>query len=55
MPEAYEKMKSAMQKQYGTKMGEKVAAMTWNKQHKGTGQTVGKGRFESMPTKKKDK
>lgn len=44
MPKAYEKMKQAMQKQYGEKKGETIAAKTWNKQHKGTGQTVGRGR-----------
>jgi hypothetical protein len=37
-------MKAAMKKQYGEKRGAKIAAMTWNKRHKGTGQTVGKGR-----------
>jgi len=44
MPKAYEEMKKAMVKEYGKKKGEKIAAMTWNKQHKGTGQTVGRGR-----------
>jgi hypothetical protein len=44
MPKAYLKMKSAMKKQYGAKRGTKIAAMTWNKRHKGTGKTVGRGR-----------
>jgi hypothetical protein len=44
MPKAYEKMKQAMCKQYGEKKGEEIAAKTWNKKMKGTGQTVGKGR-----------
>lgn len=44
MPKAYEVMKKAMEKQYGKKKAEEVAAKTWNKQHKGTGMTVGRGR-----------
>jgi hypothetical protein len=53
MPAAYLKMKEAMIKQKESKgmkpeaakkEGEKEAAMTWNKHHKGTGQTVGRGR-----------
>lgn len=44
MPKAYEKMKKAMVKEYGKARGEKIAAMTWNKKHKGTGKTVGRGR-----------
>lgn len=44
MPYKYLKMKKAMQKEYGKAKGEEVAAKTWNKQHKGTGQTVGRGR-----------
>lgn len=44
MPEAYEKMKKAMEKQYGKKKGKEIAYKTWNKQHKGTGKTVGRGR-----------
>lgn len=44
MPKAYEKMKAAMVKQYGSRKGTEVAARVWNKQHKGTGKTVGKGR-----------
>jgi hypothetical protein len=44
MPAAYLKMKKAMQKKYGKKKGEEIAAKTWNKQHKGTGKTVGRGR-----------
>lgn len=44
MPKAFEKMKHAMIKEYGAKKGTKIAAMTWNKQHKGTGKTVGRGR-----------
>jgi hypothetical protein len=46
MPEAYLKMKRAMQKEYGQKKGEKIAAATWNKQHAGTGQTVGRGQHK---------
>jgi hypothetical protein len=44
MPAKYLKMKAAMKKQYGAKRGTKIAAMTWNKAHKGTGKTVGRGR-----------
>lgn len=33
-----------MQREYGIKRGAKIAAMTWNKKMKGTGQTVGRGR-----------
>ena len=44
MPAAYLKMKKAMQKEYGQKKGEKIAAATWNKRNKGTGNTVGRGR-----------
>jgi len=44
MPKAYEKMKKAMKKEYGKKRGGTIAAKTWNKRHKGTGQTVGRGR-----------
>lgn len=44
MPKAFKMMEKAMQKEYGKKEGTKIAAKTWNKQHKGTGQTVGKGR-----------
>lgn len=51
MPEAYEKMKAAMQKQYGAKKGEEIAAKTWNKQHAGTGQTVGRGQHEKKKGK----
>jgi hypothetical protein len=43
MPKAYLKMKRAMVKEYGKKRGAKIAAMTWNKRHKG-GRTVGRGR-----------
>ena len=43
MPKGYEKMKKAMKKEYGAKRGTKIAAMTWNKRHKG-GRTVGRGR-----------
>ena len=44
MPAAYLKMKRRMVKQYGSKKGTRIAAATWNKRHKGTGQTVGRGR-----------
>ena len=44
MPKAYLKMKAAMQKEYGIERGKLIAAKTWNKRHKGTGQTVGRGR-----------
>lgn len=44
MPKAYEKMKKAMEKEYGKKKGDTIAAKTWNKNHKGTGKTVGRGR-----------
>jgi len=44
MPKGYLKLKAAMKKEYGKKKGEKIAAMTWNKRHKGTGLTVGRGR-----------
>jgi hypothetical protein len=44
MPKAYIKMRDAMKKEYGAKRGTVIAAKTWNKAHKGTGQTVGRGR-----------
>jgi hypothetical protein len=44
MPKAYLKMKRNMVREYGKKKGEEIAAKTWNKRHKGTGQTVGRGR-----------
>jgi len=44
MPKKFLIMKAAMQKEYGIKRGAKLAAMTWNKHHKGTGKTVGRGR-----------
>lgn len=44
MPAAYLKMKAAMQKTYGIKKGNLIAAKTWNKRHKGKGDTVGNGR-----------
>jgi len=44
MPAAFTKMKKAMTKEYGKKRGETIAAKTWNKRHKGTGKTVGRGR-----------
>jgi hypothetical protein len=44
MPHGYEVMKKAMQKEYGKKKGTEIAAKTWNKSHKGTGKTVGRGR-----------
>lgn len=37
-------MKKAMVKEHGKKKGETIAAKTWNKNHKGTGKTVGRGR-----------
>lgn len=44
MPKAYLKMKAAMQKEYGKERGMLIAAKTWNKRHKGKGNTVGNGR-----------
>lgn len=44
MPAGYMKMKKSMMKEYGKKRGTKIASMTWNKRHKGTGKTVGRGR-----------
>lgn len=44
MPKAFIKMRKAMVKQYGKAKGEVIAAKTWNKAHKGTGKTVGRGR-----------
>ena len=44
MPKAYEEMKKAMEKEYGKKKATEIAAKTWNKRNKGTGNTVGKGR-----------
>lgn len=44
MPKGYEKMKAKMIKTYGKRRGEMIAWKTWNKQHAGTGQTVGRGR-----------
>lgn len=45
MPPKYEKMKKAMQKEYGAKKGEQVAAATYNKFAKKYGlPTVGRGR-----------
>ncbi len=44
MPKGYLKMKAAMTKEYGKKRAVVIAAKTWNKTHKGTGLTVGRGR-----------
>ena len=44
MPKGFKKMEEAMKKAYGEKRGVEIASKTWNKQHKGTGKTVGKGR-----------
>ena len=45
MPAGYEKIRdSYIKRGMSTKRAKKIAAMTWNKAHKGTGQTVGKGR-----------
>jgi len=44
MPKDFIKMRKAMDKFYGAKKGDIVAAKKWNKEHKGTGQTVGRGR-----------
>lgn len=44
MPKAFKKMEKAFEKTYGKEAGVKFASMKWNKQHKGTGQTVGRGR-----------
>ena len=37
-------MEKAMKKEYGAKKGVVVASKLWNKQNKGTGNTVGRGR-----------
>lgn len=47
MPEGYEKIKKSLKKSHkswGSKQVKKVAAKIWNASHKGTGQTVGRGR-----------
>lgn len=44
MPKAFKKMEKAFIKEYGKTKGIKYASMKWNKAHKGTGQTVGRGR-----------
>ena len=47
MPEGYEKIKASLRKAHPKWSAEKVkemAARTWNKKKKGTGQTVGRGR-----------
>jgi len=45
MPEGYLKIKKAyLKKGKSEKKAEEIAAKIWNKSHKGTGQTVGKGR-----------
>jgi hypothetical protein len=44
MPKEFIKMRKAMERFYGAKKGDIVAAKKWNKEHKGTGQTVGRGR-----------
>lgn len=44
MPEAFKKMEKAMKKEYGAKKGVKIASKLWNREHKGTGKTVGRGR-----------
>lgn len=33
-----------MQKTYGKERGKIITAKKWNKEHKGTGRTVGRGR-----------
>lgn len=44
MPKGYEKLKKKTEIEYGIKKGDIIAAKTWNKRMKGTGQTVGRGR-----------
>jgi len=45
MPAGYEKIKAKfLAKGKSVKYAKKHAAMIWNSKHKGTGQTVGKGR-----------
>lgn len=49
MPKGYLKLKSAIMKSKkysgkSEKKKEQIAAKIWNKSHKGTGKTVGKGR-----------
>lgn len=44
MPKAFIKMRKAIQKTYSKKKGQEVATKKWNKEHKGTGKTVGRGR-----------
>lgn len=45
MPKGYEKIKSSLKKSgKSTKAATTEAAKIWNKSHKGTGKTVGKGR-----------
>ena len=45
MPAGYEKIKAGLLKKgKSLKSAKKHAAMIWNSKHKGTGQTVGRGR-----------
>jgi hypothetical protein len=47
MPAGYEKIKKSLKKSHPNWSSDKVkevAAKTWNKKKKGTGQTVGSGR-----------
>jgi len=44
MPKKFKKMEKAMEMEYGIKRGDVIAAKKWNKEHKGTGNTVGRGR-----------
>jgi hypothetical protein len=45
MPAGYEKIRDQfIKKGMSTKNAKKHAAMIWNANHKGTGQTVGRGR-----------
>ena len=47
MPAGYEKLKKSLRKQHPkwtAKHVKQVASKKWNKTHKGTGKTVGRGR-----------
>jgi hypothetical protein len=45
MPAGYEKMRDAFERKgMSVKNSKKKAAMIWNAKHKGTGETVGRGR-----------
>jgi hypothetical protein len=44
MPKGYEEIRDKLKKHMSLKAAKRAAAKIWNKTHKGTGQTVGRGR-----------